>query len=97
MVDKKQLPDSVKVRHILVSTHQQQEQGGALMRVREDSAARKRLDSAIALINSGSNFDSVVLNILMTRVVKIKEVYMIILPQAEWLKNLTILFYRKNR
>ncbi|HEY6975429.1 MAG TPA: peptidylprolyl isomerase, partial [Chitinophagaceae bacterium] len=59
MIDKKQLPDSVKVRHILVSTHQQQEQGGALMRVREDSAAHKRLDSAIALINSGSNFDSV--------------------------------------
>ncbi len=59
MIDVKQLPDSVKVRHILVSTHQQQEQGGALMRIRDDSAARKRLDSAVALINSGSNFDSV--------------------------------------
>jgi peptidyl-prolyl cis-trans isomerase D len=59
MIDKKQLQDSVKVRHILVSTHQQQEQGGALMRVREDSAAHKRLDSAVALINTGSNFDSV--------------------------------------
>ncbi len=59
MIDKKQLPDSVKVRHILVSTHQQQQQGGSLMRVRDDSAARKRLDSAVALINSGSNFDSV--------------------------------------
>src|SRR6266498_2166087 len=59
MIDVKQLPDSVIVRHILVSTHQQQEQGGALMRIRDDSAARKRLDSAVALINSGSNFDSV--------------------------------------
>lgn len=58
MVGVKQLPDSVKVRHILLSTHQPQ-QNGSLIRVRDDSAAYKRLDSAVALIKSGANFDSV--------------------------------------
>jgi peptidyl-prolyl cis-trans isomerase D len=58
MVDKKDLPDSVKVRHILVAT-QQQDQSGQSYRIRDDSSAKKRLDSAIALINSGQNFDSV--------------------------------------
>jgi peptidyl-prolyl cis-trans isomerase D len=58
MVDKKDLPDSVKVRHILVATHQQ-DQNGQSYRFRDDSAAKRRLDSAIALINSGHNFDSV--------------------------------------
>lgn len=58
MVDKKVLHDSVKVRHILVVTHQQ-DNNGQFMRVRDDSAALKRLDSAVALINSGASFDSV--------------------------------------
>ncbi len=58
MIDVRQMPDSVKVRHILVSTHQPQ-QTGELVRVRADSSASKRLDSAIALINSGAGFDSV--------------------------------------
>lgn len=58
MVDKRSIPDSVKVRHILVLTEQQQ-QGGGSVRVREDSTARKILDSAIALIQSGVSFDSV--------------------------------------
>jgi len=58
MIDKKVLPDSAKVRHILVSTHQQ-DNNGQLIRVRDDSAAKKRLDSAVALLNSGANFDSV--------------------------------------
>ncbi len=54
----KQLPDSVRVRHILVATHQQQ-QSGEMMRTRDDSTARKTLDSAISQINMGKNFDSV--------------------------------------
>jgi peptidyl-prolyl cis-trans isomerase D len=58
MVDKKDLPDSVKVRHILIATHQQ-DNSGQLIRVKDDSAAKKRLDSAVALINSGAKFDSV--------------------------------------
>lgn len=58
LVGEKQMPDSVKVRHILVSTHQQQ-QNGSLVRVRDDSSASKRLDSAVAEIKAGANFDSV--------------------------------------
>lgn len=55
------IPDSAKVRHILVATHQQDQNTGSLMRVRDDSSAMKRLDSAIALLKSGTPFDSVVL------------------------------------
>ncbi len=58
LVGEKQMPDSVKVRHILLATHQQQE-NGSFVRVRDDSSAYKRLDSAIALINAGADFDSV--------------------------------------
>ena len=58
LVSEKQIPDSVKVRHILVATAQQT-QNGQFARVRDDSAATNRLDSAIALIKAGSNFDSV--------------------------------------
>ncbi|HEX5153844.1 MAG TPA: peptidylprolyl isomerase [Parafilimonas sp.] len=60
MVAKQQIPDSAKVRHILVATHQQDQNTGTLVRVRDDSGAIKRLDSAIALIKSGKSFDSVV-------------------------------------
>ncbi|CAN5653504.1 peptidylprolyl isomerase [soil metagenome] len=58
LVSAKQIPDSVKVRHILIATAQQT-QDGQFTRVRDDSSASKRLDSAIALIKAGSNFDSV--------------------------------------
>lgn len=59
VVGKKDLPDSVKVRHILVATHQQDPQTGQSYRVKDDSAAVKRLDSAIAEINVGKSWDSV--------------------------------------
>lgn len=59
VVDKKDLPDSVKVRHVLVATHQQDPQTGQSYRVKDDSAAVKRLDSAIAELNSGKSWDSV--------------------------------------
>jgi peptidyl-prolyl cis-trans isomerase D len=59
MVAKQTMPDSAKVRHILVATHQQDQSSGTLVAVRDDSAALKRLDSAIALIKSGASFDSV--------------------------------------
>ena len=61
MVAEQPIPDSAKVRHILVATHQQDQSTGTLVRVRDDSAAMKRLDSAIALLKSGAPFDSVVL------------------------------------
>ncbi len=61
MIDEKQMPDSATVRHILVATHQQDQQTGQLQRYRDDSTARKRLDSAVAEIKAGKNFDSVCL------------------------------------
>jgi peptidyl-prolyl cis-trans isomerase D len=53
MLDMKTLPDSLKARHILVQTADQQ---GRL--VLEDSVAEKRIDSIIAAINKGARFDS---------------------------------------
>ncbi|GAB3364977.1 SurA N-terminal domain-containing protein [Arachidicoccus ginsenosidivorans] len=61
MVAKTTIPDSVKVRHILVATHQQDPSTHQLYPVRDDSTALKRLDSAIAEIKAGANFDSVAL------------------------------------
>jgi peptidyl-prolyl cis-trans isomerase D len=58
MVAKQPIPDSAKVRHLLVATHQQDQSNGSLVRVRDDSAAMKRLDSAIASIKAGASFDS---------------------------------------
>lgn len=57
----KQLPDSAKVRHILVATHQQDPQSGVLQRVREDSAARKIMDTVEMQLKAGVPFDSVAL------------------------------------
>lgn len=59
LVNVKQLPDSAKVRHILVATHQPDQQSGSLMRVREDSAARKIMDSVEMELKAGKAFDSV--------------------------------------
>jgi peptidyl-prolyl cis-trans isomerase D len=50
---KQTLPDSSKIRHILVKT---KDRGNEIM---TDSAAKKRLDSAVAMINAGGKFDSV--------------------------------------
>ncbi len=54
VTDRKTLPDSTKVRHILVKT---KEQGND---VRSDSAANMKIDSAIAALKAGGKFDSVV-------------------------------------
>ncbi len=54
VTDRKTLPDSVKLRHILVKT---KDQGNE---VRLDTAASARMDSAIAAIKAGGKFDSVV-------------------------------------
>lgn len=53
VIDRKTLPDSVNIKHILVFTKSQGQE------VRSDSAAKSRLDSAIALIKAGAKFDSV--------------------------------------
>ncbi len=54
------IPDSVKVRHILIATHQQQQTGGSV-RVRDEETAKKLLDSAITELKEGKSFDSVCL------------------------------------
>jgi peptidyl-prolyl cis-trans isomerase D len=53
ILEKTTFPDSVKCRHILIKTAE----GGNT--VLSDSAAKSRIDSAIALIHSGVPFDSV--------------------------------------
>lgn len=59
IIDSKVIPDTVKVRHILVATHQQT-QTGELMPVREDSSAKHLVDSIQALHKAGTPFDSLV-------------------------------------
>ena len=55
MIERRTLPDSVKVRHILVKTA---DQGGAPLL--PDSVAKKRIDSIVGAINNGVPFDSMV-------------------------------------
>ena len=54
VTDRKSLPDSVKVRHILVKT---EDRGSSTL---TDSAAKKRIDSVEAMAKGGANFDSLV-------------------------------------
>jgi len=56
VIDIKQLPDTVKVRHILIAT--QQEQQGQVIQIREDSTAQKLADSIALAIKNGANFDT---------------------------------------
>ena len=59
MIGIKQWPDTVKIRHILVATHQQNE-AGQMVRVKDDSTAKHLADSLQNAIRAGSNFDSLV-------------------------------------
>ena len=52
IMDMKEWPDTVKVRHILISTEQQGQE------VREDSTAKKLADSIQLAVKNGANFDS---------------------------------------
>ncbi|MBA4197177.1 MAG: peptidylprolyl isomerase [Chitinophaga sp.] len=58
-VGMKILPDSAKVRHILIATHQQDPQSGQLIRVRDDSTARKIMDTVEMQLKAGKPFDTV--------------------------------------
>ena len=59
IIDQKVLPDTVKVRHILIAT-QQQTQTGEMVPVREDAVAKHLIDSIQTLLTSGTPFDSLV-------------------------------------
>ncbi len=52
-IDQKTLPDSAKVRHILIKTIDPQQQRVIL----DDSTAKKRIDSIALAINNGASFD----------------------------------------
>ena len=56
----KSMPDTVKVRHILVSTAEPDPQTGQMIQVRDSVSAKKLIDSIQTAIRSGSNFDSLV-------------------------------------
>jgi peptidyl-prolyl cis-trans isomerase D len=53
-------PDTVKVRHILIATQQQNPQTGQSMPMRDDASAKKLVDSIQGLHKSGTSFDTLV-------------------------------------
>jgi peptidyl-prolyl cis-trans isomerase D len=59
IIAERQVPDTVKVRHILIATHQQG-QGGESMQIRDDSTAKHLIDSIQNLHKSGTSFDTLV-------------------------------------
>ena len=63
MEGKHSMPDTVKVRHILVATMQSDPQTGQSFQVRDTVEAKKRIDSIQQAIRNGSNFDSLVVKL----------------------------------
>lgn len=60
MLGKRNQPDTVNVRHILVSTTQFDQQTGQSYPVRDSATARKTIDSVQAAIAGGAIFDTLV-------------------------------------
>lgn len=58
MVGVKNIPDTVKVRHILIATRQQDPQTGQTYQIRDEETAYKLADSLRNAIAKGSNFDT---------------------------------------
>lgn len=52
------MPDTVKIRHILVATMEQDPQTGQAMPKRDSATARKLADSLFTALQNGSSFDS---------------------------------------
>lgn len=59
----RQMPDTVKVRHILVATTQRDPQTGQMYPVKDTATAKKQIDSIQTAIRNGSNFDSLVVKL----------------------------------
>ncbi len=59
MVEIKTIPDSAKIRHILIKTTDRDQRTGQEYRVRDDSSAKKILDSLVLEIKTGKRFDSI--------------------------------------
>ncbi|MFT4093046.1 MAG: SurA N-terminal domain-containing protein [Niabella sp.] len=60
IVSEKMIPDTVKIRHILIGTTQQDPQTGQQIPIRDTATAKKLADSIALAIRNGSNFDSLV-------------------------------------
>jgi len=60
IVGVRQQPDTVKVRHILVATQQRDPQSGQSFQVRDDSTAKKLVDSIQRVHKAGTSFDTLV-------------------------------------
>jgi len=58
IVDSRRMPDTVKVRHILIATQQRDPQTGQAFRIREDSTAKRIADSIQNAIRNGAKFDT---------------------------------------
>jgi len=54
----RQMPDTVKVRHILIGTSQRDPQSGQTYQTRDTATAKKLADSVQTAIRNGSNFDT---------------------------------------
>ena len=59
LISARQIPDSVKVRHILVATATPDQQTGQMTPVRDTATAKAIADSVQRIIAAGENFDSV--------------------------------------
>ncbi len=59
----RQMPDTVKIRHILVATMQRDPQSGQSYQVRDTATAKTRIDSIQTALRNGSNFDSLVVSL----------------------------------
>ena len=55
----KQMPDTVKIRHILIATSERDPQSGQMYPKRDTASAKKLIDSIQTAIRNGSNFDTV--------------------------------------
>ncbi|HQW15889.1 MAG TPA: SurA N-terminal domain-containing protein [Niabella sp.] len=54
------IPDTVKIRHILIGTVQMDPQSGQKIPIRDSASAQKLADSVALAIRNGANFDSMV-------------------------------------
>lgn len=59
MMGVRQMPDTVKVRHILIATSQRDPQSGQTYPVRSAEDAKKIMDSVEIEMRSGANFDTI--------------------------------------
>ncbi|MFT3902452.1 MAG: SurA N-terminal domain-containing protein [Niabella sp.] len=60
VVSARSIPDTVKIRHILIATVQQDPQTGQAIPIRDSATARKLADSLALAVRNGSNFDTLV-------------------------------------